>query len=87
MARVKDIVIERERVQAELVGMGYDVPPSQANFVWVPMGADTLTWGGGCAEHKVIVRPFDGFGSRVTIGTPEENDQFLAAARVLAPTA
>jgi histidinol-phosphate aminotransferase len=87
MARVKDIVIERDRVQAELVGMGYDVPVSQANFVWVPMGADTLAWGAGCAEHRVIVRPFDGFGSRVTIGTPDENDQFLAAARALAPNA
>jgi histidinol-phosphate aminotransferase len=85
MARVKDIVIERDRVAAELVAMGYDVPPTQANFVWVPMGADTMAWADGCAERKVIVRPFDGFGSRVTIGTPSENDHFLAAARELLP--
>ncbi len=85
MARVKDIVIERDRVHAELVAIGYDVPPTQANFVWVPMGAGTLAWAEGCAARKVIVRPFDGFGSRVTIGTPDENDQFLAAARELAP--
>ena len=85
MARVKDVVIERERVTAELVAMGYDVPPTQANFVWVPMGADTMAWADGCAQRKVIVRPFDGFGSRVTIGTPGENDTFLAAARQLAP--
>ena len=86
MARVKDIVIERERVQAELLAAGYDVPPTQANFVWVPMGDRTLDWAAGCAEHKVIVRPFDGFGARVTIGTPEENDRFLDAARALAPS-
>jgi histidinol-phosphate aminotransferase len=84
MARVKDIVIERERVTAELNAMGYGVPPSQTNFVWVPLGQNTLEWGGGCAEHKVIVRPFDGFGARVTIGTPDENDQFLTVARTLA---
>jgi histidinol-phosphate aminotransferase len=84
MDRVKDIVIERDRVQSELVAMGYDVPTTQANFVWVAMGPDTMPWAHGCAERKVIVRPFDGFGSRVTIGTPEENDQFLAAARSLA---
>ena len=86
MARVKDIVIERDRVQTELVAIGYDVPPTQANFVWVPMGERTLDWASGCADRKVIVRPFDGFGSRVTIGTPDENDQFLTAARELAPT-
>ena len=28
----------------------------------------------------MIVRPFAGDGVRVTIGTPEENDAFLAAA-------
>jgi histidinol-phosphate aminotransferase len=28
----------------------------------------------------VIVRAFSGDGVRVTIGTPEENDAFLAAA-------
>jgi histidinol-phosphate aminotransferase len=83
MARVKDIVIERERVAAELNAMGYGVPPTQTNFVWVPLGDDTVEWGGGCAEHKVIVRPFGGHGARVTIGTPDENDQFLTAARAL----
>jgi histidinol-phosphate/aromatic aminotransferase/cobyric acid decarboxylase-like protein len=30
------------------------------------------------------VRPFAGHGVRVTIGTAEENDRFLAAARELA---
>ena len=32
-------------------------------------------------SHKVVVRPFAGEGTRVTIGTAEENDVFLAAAR------
>ena len=33
-----------------------------------------------CEKAGVIVRPFPGEGARVTIGTPEENDLFLAAA-------
>ena len=35
-----------------------------------------------CETHRVIVRPFaDAAGGvRVSIGSPEENDQFLAAA-------
>lgn len=84
MARVKEIVIERDRVHAELLAAGYEVPPTQANFVWVALGDRTLEWASGCADRKVIVRPFDGHGARVTIGTPEENDRFLEAARELA---
>ena len=85
MNRVKDIIAERDRVQSELIAAGYGVPPSQANFVWVPMGDDTVEWASGCADRKVIVRPFAGHGARVTISAPEENDRFLAAARDLAP--
>ena len=33
-----------------------------------------------CEARGVIVRPFAGDGVRVTIGTPAENDAFLAAA-------
>jgi histidinol-phosphate aminotransferase len=84
LARVGDLVAERERVYAALLAQGYAVPPSQANFVWVPLGDPTADWAAGCEERKVIVRAFAGSGARVTIGTPEENDRFLAAAAELA---
>jgi histidinol-phosphate aminotransferase len=84
MARVADVVAERRRVYAELVAMGYEVPPSEANFVWLPLGAATVDWAAGCEQRKVIVRAFGGSGARVTIGAPEENDSLLAAARELA---
>jgi histidinol-phosphate aminotransferase len=84
LARVADLVRERERVQAALLGLGYDVPPSQANFVWLPLGDATTDWAAGCEERKVIVRAFAGSGARVTIGTPAENDRLLAAAAELA---
>jgi histidinol-phosphate aminotransferase len=80
MARVADIVTERARVQAVLNELGYDVPPSEANFVWCPLGERTVEWARGCADRGIIVRPFAGQGARVTIGTPAENDRFLAAA-------
>jgi histidinol-phosphate aminotransferase len=86
MARVAEVVAERSRVHAELVAMDYDVPPTQANFVWLPLGDATVTWAAGCEERKVIVRGFAGSGVRVTIGSAAENDLFLAAARELAPT-
>jgi histidinol-phosphate aminotransferase len=78
--RVARIVDERERVQAGLLELGYEVPPSQANFVWLPLGEATTQWAAGCEERKVIVRAFAGSGVRVTISSPEENDRFLAAA-------
>jgi histidinol-phosphate aminotransferase len=85
LARVADIAAERSRVHASLVDLGYAVPPSQANFVWVPLGDATTEWAAGCEERKVIVRGFAGAGARVTVSTPDENDRFLAAAADLAP--
>jgi histidinol-phosphate aminotransferase len=83
--RVGRIVEERARVQAGLLELGYPVPPSEANFVWVPLGDATTEWAAGCEDRKVIVRAFAGAGARVTIGAPEENDRFLSAAADLAP--
>ncbi|HEV7205974.1 MAG TPA: histidinol-phosphate transaminase [Jatrophihabitans sp.] len=83
--RVADIVAERDRVHAALVELGYPVPASQANFVWLPLGDATTVWAAGCEERRLIVRAFAGAGARVTISTAEENDRFLAAAADLAP--
>jgi histidinol-phosphate aminotransferase len=84
MARCRQVVAERERVRSELLASGYEVPDSQANFVWLPLGERTDRFNEHCLEHKVVVRAFLGDGARVTIGTPEENDAFLAAARTFA---
>ncbi len=80
LERVGEIVGERARVRAELLGLGYEVPVSQANFVWLPLGARTDAWAQACAERKVIVRPFTGEGVRVTVSTHAENDAFLEVA-------
>jgi histidinol-phosphate aminotransferase len=71
-------VAERDRVTNELAAMGYDVPTSQANFIWLPLGTDSQPLATHCEAGGVIVRPFPDEGIRVTIGLPEENDQFLA---------
>ncbi|MBV9593872.1 MAG: aminotransferase class I/II-fold pyridoxal phosphate-dependent enzyme, partial [Actinobacteria bacterium] len=83
LERVGETVEQRTRVRAELQSMGYDVPPTEANFVWLALGDRTLDWAQGCAERQVIVRPFAGHGARVTIGSVEENDRLVAAARDL----
>jgi histidinol-phosphate aminotransferase len=81
MARCREVVAERSRVRDELLAMGYDVPPTQANFVWLPLGERTVAFNEHCMDHKVIVRAFVGDGARVTVGDAAENDVFLEAAR------
>jgi histidinol-phosphate aminotransferase len=74
------VISERERVTEALRKLIPDVPTSQANFVWLPLGDAAAAFGAACEARGVIVRPFQGDGVRVTIGTPEENDTMLAAA-------
>ena len=85
LARCAPVTVERARVHAALVEMGYEVPPSQANFVWLLLGDKTAAFNEHCLAQKVVVRAFAGDGARVTVsGLPEENDAFLAAARTFA---
>jgi histidinol-phosphate aminotransferase len=79
--RAKLTVAERERVRNTLLEAGYDVPPSQANFVWLTLGERSAGFAQACLDANVIVRPFPGEGVRVTIGADVENDRFLDAAR------
>jgi len=83
LERVAGVVGERDRVQRELAAMGYDIPPSQSNFVWFDLGERTAAWAARCEERGVIVRAFAGQGARVTISSADENDRFLAAAAAL----
>jgi histidinol-phosphate aminotransferase len=84
--RVAEVVAERTRVTEGLRAAGYQLPDSEANFVWLAEGPaeqggiDATAFGAGCEERGLIVRAFAGWGVRVTIGTAAENDKFLAAA-------
>ncbi len=80
LARTDAVVTERIRAAAELRTLGYRVPESQANFVWLDLGADAVPFARASAEAGVIIRPFDGDGVRVTITERNENDAFLAFA-------
>ncbi|GAA1073386.1 histidinol-phosphate transaminase [Nocardiopsis composta] len=79
--RVERTVKERGRVREALLADGWTVPPTEANFVWLRLGEDTAAFAEALAAAGVSVRPFAGEGARVSIGSPEENDAFLAAAR------
>jgi histidinol-phosphate aminotransferase len=78
-ARCAAVVAERDRLTAALRERGLDVSDSQANFVWLPTGERTAEIAAALEARAVITRPFAGEGIRVTVGTPEEDDVFLAA--------
>lgn len=80
--RWQQVVAERTRVHAGLRELGYEVPVSRANFVWLPLRERSAEFAAHSEQHKVIVRAFaDASGGvRVSIGAPHENDAFLAAA-------
>ena len=80
LADCADVVVERRRVAEALARAGYEVPPSEANFVWLPLGDRAAEFAAHALENKVVVRAFAGDGVRVSTGSPEENDLFLAAA-------
>jgi histidinol-phosphate aminotransferase len=72
---------ERERVVAALAAAGYDVVPSDANFVLFGRFADAPRAWQAFLDRGVLIRDVGIPGRlRVTIGTPEENDAFLQVA-------
>ena len=78
-ARCAAVTTERERLTAALRERGLDVSDSQANFVWLAVGEEAAGLAAALEARAVITRPFAGEGVRVTVGTPEEDDVFLAA--------
>ncbi|MCV7143605.1 histidinol-phosphate transaminase [Mycolicibacterium fortuitum] len=81
LARTDAVVAERTRVSAALRDAGFTLPPSQANFVWLPLAERTLNFVARAADNRIIVRPYGEDGVRVTIGAPHENDAFLEFAQ------
>lgn len=75
---VDRITVERDRVVAALRVDGWDLPDAHANFVYLPLGSQTDVVFPEMEKRGVVVRPFPGVGMRVTIGTPAQNDRFLA---------
>jgi histidinol-phosphate aminotransferase len=78
--RVKALVAERERVVDALREQGWELPETQANFVWFPLGDRTGEFAAACEEAGLVVRPYGDDGVRVTIAETEANDILLDVA-------
>lgn len=75
--RVDRIVGERTRLWTGLREQGWQVPESQANFVWLPLGQDAARFAQQATAAGVLVRPFAGDGVRISVGEPEATDVVL----------
>jgi histidinol-phosphate aminotransferase len=87
-ANFRRIIRLREQVSASLIAEGFEVLPSQTNFLFArPPGVAAKQWFEGLRKHKILVRWFASEGLsdrlRVTIGSESEMDAFLTAVRRL----
>lgn len=81
LERVDSLVVERARVRDALVEQGWNVPVSEANFLWLALGEQTVEFAAACERAGLIVRPFPGDGCRVTVAEPEASDRLIEVAR------
>lgn len=87
-ANFRQVIKTRESVAGELTQLGFDVLPSQTNFILArPPRFAAKRWFKELREHRIIVRYFDKPGInqylRITIGTEREMAALLKAAKAI----
>ena len=85
---LRRIAATRKRLVGALESLGFDVLPSQANFLLVrPPGPSAKSWLGRLRKRKILVRWFDSpvvrDRLRITIGTDREINALLRAVKAI----
>lgn len=83
-ANFRKVKATRERLRRELTGLGFEVLPSQTNFLLVrPPAPAAETWLNELRQRKLLVRWFSAAEVRdflrITVGSDAEADAFLKA--------
>ncbi|MFC1497683.1 histidinol-phosphate transaminase [Verrucomicrobiota bacterium] len=86
---VEKIKNTRARLSKELSDIGYEVYPSEANFLWVrPEGITAKELFERLRKQRILIRYFAGEQTgdcvRITIGTDEEIDKLIKAVKEIA---
>ena len=84
----RKVITLRTKMTNELRGYGYEVVPSETNFFMVGIGRQVQPVIEEFRQRDVLVgRPFPPMleHMRVSVGTPEEMDRFLAAFKQIFP--
>ena len=85
--RVKQIVVERQRIEVAFGEFAVDHWPSGANFIlFRPQKLTGKAVWQALLDHSILVRDCSGWPRldnclRITIGTPDENTEFLRALK------
>ena len=67
----------------ELASIGVDYVPTEANFIYMTLNAESKVINDALLRMGVIVRPVGPGEIRVTIGLPEENKRFIEALKTV----
>ena len=83
-ARVARLLAERKRLADRLQGLGFEVFPSDANFLLGRVERASDVFDRLAHEFRIVVRDRSGLARledclRITVGRPEENDRLCAA--------
>jgi histidinol-phosphate aminotransferase len=80
MADLAQVAQERDRIRERLITLGYDVPVSEANCLWIPLGNASAEFTERCRSAGIAVRLLAPDGVRVTVAEKRANDAFLVIA-------
>lgn len=87
--RVGELVYRRAALVKGFQELGFEVPHTQANFLWLAAGPRTGQWANAFVDAGVMVRPYVGGhpagttpndGIRITVGEPEATELALKIA-------
>jgi histidinol-phosphate aminotransferase len=79
--RVEQVIALRAWFESELTKLGFELPASQANFVWLPLGDLTVDFVTKSEGIAVAIRPFPGEGVRISIGEREGLERIIELAK------
>ena len=84
MDRVAVLTERRDEIVDTVRAQGWAVPLSQANFFWLPTGADTAAANDILLAHGIVARALLPDGIRVSIGEAESAEGIFAATAEIA---
>ena len=79
--RVDEVIAERTWFESELMKLGFKLPRSQANFVWLAIGVRTEEFALRSEGIAVSIRPFPGEGVRISIGERPALERVIELAK------
>ena len=84
--RIAKVIETRTWFEEQLKNLGFVVPESQANFIWLGLAEKSQSFAQECNEVAIAVRCFPNEGIRITIGERVALEQLLPICARYAPS-